>query len=61
MSRNTIRKYLGSDEVEARFQVQERPSKLDAYAERLSAWLKTEANRLHKQTRGHQAAAPHST
>jgi hypothetical protein len=25
--------------VEPRFQVPERPSKLDAYAERLSAWL----------------------
>ena len=43
LSRNTIRKYLRSDEVEPRFQVPDRPSKLDAYAERLSAWLRTEA------------------
>ena len=51
LSRNTIRKYLRSDEVEPRFQVPERPSKLDAYAERLSAWLRTEANRSRKQKR----------
>ncbi|AID35002.2 IS21 family transposase [Mesorhizobium jarvisii] len=51
LSRNTIRKYLRSDEVEPRFQVPERPSKLDAYAERLSAWLRTEANRPRKQKR----------
>ena len=51
LSRNTIRKYLRSDEVEPRFQVPERPSKLDAYAERLSAWMRTEANRPRKQKR----------
>ncbi|EXL07907.1 transposase [Aquamicrobium defluvii] len=51
LSRNTIRKYLRSDEVEPRFNVPERPSKLDAYAERLSAWLRTEANRPRKQKR----------
>ena len=49
LSRNTIRKYLRSDEIEPRFQVPERPSKLDAYAEWLSAWLRTEANRPCKQ------------
>jgi len=31
LSRNTIRKYLRSGEVKPRFQVPERPSKLDAY------------------------------
>src|SRR5690606_40905931 len=51
LSRNTIRKYLRSDEVEPRFQVPDRPSKLDAYAERLSAWLRTEANKPRKQKR----------
>lgn len=51
LSRNTICKYLRSDEVEPRFQVPDRPSKLDAYAERLSAWLRTEANRPRKQKR----------
>ncbi len=51
LSRNAIRKYLRSDEVEPRFRVPERPSKLDAYTERLSAWLRTEANRPRKQKR----------
>src|SRR5690554_3558533 len=51
LSRNTIRKYLRSGEVEPRFKAPERPSKLDAYAERLSAWLRTEANRPRKQKR----------
>jgi len=51
LSRNTIRKYLRSDEVEPRFKVPDRPSKLDAYAERLAAWLRTEANRPRKQKR----------
>jgi transposase len=49
LSRNTIRKYLRSGEVEPRFKVPERPSKLDAYAERLMAWLRTEANKPRKQ------------
>jgi transposase len=31
--------------------VPEQPSKLDAYAERLSAWLRTEANKPRKQKR----------
>ncbi|WP_284243775.1 IS21 family transposase, partial [Neomesorhizobium albiziae] len=51
LSRNTIRKYLRSDEIEPRFKVPERPSKLDAYAERLSAWLRAEANKSRKQKR----------
>jgi transposase len=51
LSRNTIRKYLRSDEVEPRFKVPDRPSKLDPFADRLSAWLKTEANKPRKQKR----------
>ena len=51
LSRNTIRKYLRSGEVEPRFKVPDRPSKLDIYAERLAAWLRTEANRPRKQKR----------
>ena len=39
LSRNTIRKYLRSDDVEPRFRVPDRPSKLDAYAERLSGMV----------------------
>lgn len=39
LSRNTIRRYLRGDVVEPAFKVPERPSKLDAFAEKLSAWL----------------------
>ena len=35
LSRNTIRKYLRSDVVEPAFQTPGRPSKLDAYADKL--------------------------
>jgi transposase len=51
LSRNTVRKYLRSGDVEPRFKLPERPSKLDAFADRLSAWLKTEANKPRKQKR----------
>src|SRR6478752_7851580 len=51
LSRNTIRKYLRSDGVEPKFKVPDRPSKLDPFADRLAAWLKTEANRPRKQKR----------
>jgi transposase len=49
LSRNTIRKYLRSDGVEPQFKVPDRPSKLDPFADRLSAWLKSEANKSRKQ------------
>ena len=51
LSRNTIRKYLRSGIVEPRFKVPERPSKLDPFAERLSAWLKREMGCTRKQKR----------
>ena len=51
LSRNTIRKYLRSDTVEPAFKVPDRPSQLDPFADRLSAWLKTEANKPRKQKR----------
>ena len=51
LSRNTIRRYLRTDEVEPAFKVPERPSKLDPFADRLSAWLKTESNKPRKQKR----------
>ena len=51
LSRNTIRKYLRSDGVEPKFKVPDRPSKLDAFADRLSAWLRTEAKKNRKQKR----------
>ena len=51
LSRNTIRKYLRTDGVEPAFKIPERPSKLDPFADRLSAWLKTEGNKPRKQKR----------
>lgn len=51
LSRNTIRKYLRSGTVEPKFKVPERPSKLDAFADKLSHWLKTEAGKSRKQKR----------
>ena len=51
LSRNTIRKYLRLDGVEPMFKVPERPSKLDLFADRLSAWLRTEAKKNRKQRR----------
>ncbi len=51
LSRNTIRKYLRSDVVEPKFNSPDRPSKLDAFADKLSAWLNTEACRPRKQKR----------
>ncbi len=40
LSRNTVRRYLRSDVSEPTFRVPERRSKLDEFAEMLSAWLK---------------------
>ena len=51
LSRNTIRKYLRAGTVEPRFKVPDRPSKLDPFAERLSAWLRREMGRTRKQKR----------
>jgi len=51
LSRNTVRKYLRSGEVEPRFKVPVRPSKLDAFAAKLSGWLVMEAAKPRKQRR----------
>lgn len=51
LSRNTIRKYLRLDGVEPKFKLPERPSKLDPFADRLTAWLRTEAKKPRKQKR----------
>jgi len=51
LSRNTIRKYLRADTVEPKFKVAVRPSKLDPFAEKLSAWLRIEASKSRKQRR----------
>ncbi len=51
LSRNTVRKYLRADGVEPRFNVPDRPSKLDPYADKLSAMLRVEAGKGRKQKR----------
>lgn len=48
ISRNTIRKYLRFGNQEPKFQVPERPSKLDPFAGRLISWLRTEAKKSRK-------------
>jgi transposase len=51
LSRNTIRKYLKAGTIEPKFAVPERPSKLDPFAGKLTAWLRTEAAKSRKQRR----------
>ncbi|MFC3312925.1 IS21 family transposase [Falsigemmobacter intermedius] len=51
LSRNTIRKHLRSGTIEPEFSTPERPSKLDAFAEKLAGWLKSEAAKPRKQRR----------
>ncbi len=51
LSRNTIRKYLRAGTVEPRFQLRDRPSKLDPFAGKLSGWLVSEAGKSRKQRR----------
>jgi transposase len=51
LSRNTVRKYLRSGSVEPSFQTPDRPSKLDAFADKLSGWLRAEASKSRKQKR----------
>lgn len=49
LSRNTIRKYLREGAVEPRFKTPSRPSKLDPYADRLSAWLLVQTRKSRKE------------
>ncbi|EXL01272.1 hypothetical protein Brsp06_04980 [Brucella sp. NBRC 13694] len=51
LSRNTIAKYLSAGTIEPTFTVPERPSKLDPFADKLAAWLKTETGKSRKQRR----------
>src|ERR1700740_4402 len=51
LSRNTVRKYLRSDSVEPKFDVPDRPSKLNQYAVKLSQMLRQEAGKSRKQKR----------
>ena len=52
LSRNTVRKYLRADSVEPQFTAPDRRSKLDPYADKLSAMLRVETgkSRKHKRT-----------
>ena len=51
LSRNTIKKYPREDAVEPRFKTPSRPSKLDPYADRLSAWLLAQTRKSRKERR----------
>lgn len=51
LSRNTIRKYLRADEVLPQYKPRVSASRLDPFADKLAAWLKTESNKSRKQRR----------
>jgi ParB-like chromosome segregation protein Spo0J len=51
LSRITIKNDLKAGTVEPEFVVPERPSKLDPFADKLAAWLKTETAKSRKQRR----------
>ena len=51
LSRNTVKKHLKAGTIEPTFTTPERPSKLDPFADKLSAWLKTETGKSRKQRR----------
>ena len=51
LSRNTIQKYLAAGVVEPRYAKRVSPSKLDAFADKLSAWLGSESAKSRKQRR----------
>src|ERR1700733_4114987 len=51
LSRNTVRKYLRSDSVEPKFDIPDRPSRLDPYADKLSHILQREAGTSRKRKR----------
>ncbi|MEH6580898.1 MAG: helix-turn-helix domain-containing protein, partial [Halioglobus sp.] len=48
LSRNTIRKYLASGDIEPRYPARNSPSKLDPFADILMGWLKRESKRHRK-------------
>src|SRR5471032_351819 len=51
LSRNTVRRYLRSDSEEPKFNLPDRPNKLDPYADKLSHMLRQEAGKPRKQKR----------
>ncbi len=51
LARNTVKKYLRSDETEPNYERRVSSSKLDPYAEKLATWLGIEATKSRKQRR----------
>ncbi len=51
LSRNTVRKYLASGDVEPKYPKRKAPSKLDDYSNTLASWLHREAHRSRMQRR----------
>ena len=51
LSRNTVRKYLASQDLEPTYPSRKSPSKLDSYEETLTNWLFRESRRHRKQRR----------
>lgn len=51
LSRNTVKKYLREGAVEPKFKTPPRSSKLDPYADRLSAWLLAQTRKPRKDRR----------
>jgi len=51
LSRNTVRKYLASKDLEPAYPSRKSPSKLDSYEETLTNWLFRESRRHRKQRR----------
>ncbi len=51
LSRNTIAKHLNAGTIEPKFTTPDRPSKLDPFADKLAAWLRTETAKSRKQRR----------
>ncbi len=51
LARNTVKKYLRSDQTEPQYAKWVSSSKLDPYSEKLATWLDTEVTRTRKQRR----------
>ena len=51
LARNTVKRYLRSDETEPTYVRRVGPSKLDSYAEKLTTWLEIEVTKSRKQRR----------
>ena len=60
LARNTVKKYLRSDQTEPQYAKRISSSKLDPYAEKLTTWLETEVTRGRKQRRTLRQIHTHS-